>query len=541
MFQITTTPQPRPKIHWKDPDLDVNEETVSAPGRVLDKDGELIRGHGTYMENGVLLSSVAGIADRVNKLLRVKPVKARYTGEVGDVVVGRIVEVQANRWLVDINSNQFAVLLLSSVNLPGGELRRKSSEDQLQMTDYLKVGDLVSAEVQRTYTQGYLGLHTRSLKYGKLGQGVLVKLPCALVKRRKAHFFNLTVGASVILGCNGHVWISTVKSTSDQEVESGGYVHNTETVGYETRQVIARLANCIKLLARNFIPISDTTITFAYEASANESVAALIEPKIADQIAMDVLYHREMTQMKPERHVVVSAGDEELVHQLQQFVHKVIAEHQTEAAGRPLTVGYSGGSMPKYLIPALEVGGGRRPPLSHDDNNTRMYLQGLQDVFSEDQFAVIKETKDGEKAAAFLADKLREWGGQADAEWPTIDVLFLGMGPDGHTCSLFPDHPLLKEAKKWTAPIEDSPKPPPRRVTLTVPAVNAAKNVAFIITGGGKAGILKEILVDKSTKYPTGLVHLPAGRTVHFFLDKAAASELKNAADLHSTTLTGHL
>lgn len=68
----------------------------------------------------------------------------RYAGEVGDVIVGRIVEVQANRWLVDINSTQFAILLLSNVNLPGGELRRKKFEDQLLMTDYMKVGDLVS-------------------------------------------------------------------------------------------------------------------------------------------------------------------------------------------------------------------------------------------------------------------------------------------------------------------------------------------------------------------------------------------------------------
>lgn len=68
----------------------------------------------------------------------------RYSGEIGDVVIGRIIEVQANRWLVDINSTQFSVLLLSNVNLPGGELRRKKFEDQLLMTEYMKVGDLVS-------------------------------------------------------------------------------------------------------------------------------------------------------------------------------------------------------------------------------------------------------------------------------------------------------------------------------------------------------------------------------------------------------------
>jgi len=211
------------------------------------------------------------------------------------VVVGRIIEVQANRWMVDINSTQFSVLLLSNVNLPGGELRRKKSEDQLLMTDYMKVGDLVSAEVQRTYSQGYLGLHTRSMKYGKLGQGVLVKVSCALVKRRKAHFFNLPIGASIILGCNGYIWISDVKNLAKEENESGGYIQSTESVGVETRKVIARLANCIKALARNFIPLTDTTITFAYEASLTHEISDLIDPQTADQVAQEVLFECRMT------------------------------------------------------------------------------------------------------------------------------------------------------------------------------------------------------------------------------------------------------
>jgi exosome complex component RRP4 len=62
-------------------------------------------------------------------------------------VVGRVIEVQQKRWRVDTNSRLHSVLLLTSVNLPGGELRRKSIEDELMMREYLKEGDLVSAEV----------------------------------------------------------------------------------------------------------------------------------------------------------------------------------------------------------------------------------------------------------------------------------------------------------------------------------------------------------------------------------------------------------
>lgn len=67
-------------------------------------------------------SSVAGLKEEVNKLISIKPLKSRYNGEIGDVVVGRITEVQQKRWKVETNSRLDSILLLSSVNLPGGEL-----------------------------------------------------------------------------------------------------------------------------------------------------------------------------------------------------------------------------------------------------------------------------------------------------------------------------------------------------------------------------------------------------------------------------------
>ena len=67
----------------------------------------------------------------------------RYSGEVGDVVVGRIIEVGQKRWKVEINGRQYAILMLSSIHLPGGVQRRRTAEDQLNMRQYFEVGPLL--------------------------------------------------------------------------------------------------------------------------------------------------------------------------------------------------------------------------------------------------------------------------------------------------------------------------------------------------------------------------------------------------------------
>jgi exosome complex RNA-binding protein Rrp4 len=96
------------------------ENLVVTPGQVITKDASFMRGHGTYIENEQLIASVAGKVERVNKLISVKPSKAQFGGEIGDVVVGRIMELGPKRWKVDIKGKLVATLMLSSINLPGG-------------------------------------------------------------------------------------------------------------------------------------------------------------------------------------------------------------------------------------------------------------------------------------------------------------------------------------------------------------------------------------------------------------------------------------
>jgi len=258
-------------------------DQLVTPGDIITRDTGYMRGHGSYMRDEVLYASVAGIVDRVNKLISVTPIKTRYNGEIGDVVVGRVVEVQQKRWKVDTNSRLDSALLLSSVNLPGGELRRRSAEDELSMRRYLSEGDLISAEVQSIYNDGSLSLHTRSLKYGKLGQGVLLKVSPSLVKRRKTHFHTLPFGASIILGNNGFIWI--YQTGAEEEEGGGGFSVDLSVVQHGEREVMARLKNVVTALANNGAMLWDTSIIYGYEASSKYLVTELLSPDCMRDVA----------------------------------------------------------------------------------------------------------------------------------------------------------------------------------------------------------------------------------------------------------------
>lgn len=265
---------------------------IVTPGDVITADTGFMRGHGTYLEDDCLHASVAGTVERVNKLVSVRPLKTRYNGEIGDVVIGRVIELAQRRWRIETHSRMDSVLMLSSVNLPGGELRRRSEEDEKMMRSYLKEGDLISAEVQNVMSDGCLSLHTRSLKYGKLGQGILVQVSPSLVLRRKTHFHNLPVGASIILGNNGFIWISPTQHEDTED--TGGYTTNLQPVSRSEREVMARLRNCCLALADRSMLLFDTSILHAYESSMKHLVKDLLKPEIISDVVDLVRQRMEM-------------------------------------------------------------------------------------------------------------------------------------------------------------------------------------------------------------------------------------------------------
>ncbi|KAI0344704.1 exosome complex exonuclease rrp4 [Trametopsis cervina] len=258
-------------------DEDLSDGKLTCPGEAVTSSQAFMRGHGTYVDQEEVISSVAGTIERVNKLITVRAARTRYNPEVGDLVVGRITEVQPRRWKVEAGSRQDAVLMLSSVNLPGGVQRRKLESDELQMRTFFEEGDLLVAEVQAFFSDGAMSLHTRSLRYGKLRNGQLVIVPPVLIRRLKSHFIVLPCNVDLILGLNGYVWISKHVKASEQEGEEGFdaeavYSNRNDQIDEATRTAISRVTNIIRVLAAHFIPLTDTLLLEAYAWAVEQEI-----------------------------------------------------------------------------------------------------------------------------------------------------------------------------------------------------------------------------------------------------------------------------
>ncbi|KAI8068423.1 exosome component 2-like protein [Gongronella butleri] len=268
-----------------------SEKTVLVnPGETVTTDQQFMRGHGTYAEgDGTVVSAVAGTIERVNKLLTVRPLKSRYTPEIGDIVVARITEVAMKRWKVDVNGRQEGVLLLSSISLPGGVQRRKTESDELQMREFFAEGNVVVAEVQSIFMDGSIGLHTRGFKFCKLRNGSFIAVPPVLVQRCKSQFHALPCGIDIILGMNGYIWVykqpqKLSNVATDDFDTSVVYSDANDPIDQDERNDIARVSNCIGALAKQFMPINDTAIVYTYEASLTYSIKELLQMDVIEAI-----------------------------------------------------------------------------------------------------------------------------------------------------------------------------------------------------------------------------------------------------------------
>ena len=209
------------------------------------------------------------------------------------------------------------------------------------------------------------------------------------------------------------------------------------------------------------------------------------------------------------------------------------ARRSIDETGR-FTVALAGGSTPKraYEILATEYGGSkdldwsrvhaffgdeRTVPPNHEDSNYRMANEALLSRVPVGGVHRMRGELDPREAATLYERELVAFFGAP----PVLDLVLLGIGEDGHTASLFPRTPALDTRDRWAVenPVE---KLGTTRLTLTIPAINAARRVAFLVAGEGKAEALGEILEGNADPrdYPAKLIQPATGPV--WMVDEAA-------------------
>lgn len=220
-----------------------------------------------------------------------------------------------------------------------------------------------------------------------------------------------------------------------------------------------------------------------------------------------------------------------------ELVH-LTTEASTMAMSRRgrFTMALTGGSAATALYPVLAqaalpwdkihifYGDERGVPPDHKDSNHKLALDTFlsRARIPEHNIHRMRGEDDVVKGAA---DYERELLQVTDGSG-SIDVVHVGMGPDGHICSLFPGHALLAEEKKLVVAITDSPKPPPARITLTLQALARARELWFLVSGSGKAEAARDAILDHTSQLPAAQA-ARRGAKVRWLLDTEAAKHLK--------------
>ena len=210
------------------------------------------------------------------------------------------------------------------------------------------------------------------------------------------------------------------------------------------------------------------------------------------------------------------------------------------AAKRHFRMALSGGSTPKALYRVLASeefrdrfpwqqvswfwGDERFVPYDHPDSNYRMAREAMLANVPVPPTNIFPIPTDGEpEAAARRYERtLQEVYGAPtlDPSRPLFDIVLLGMGPDGHTASLLPGNKVLEERQHWVAAVAHGR--PEVRITVTYPAIESSRHVAFLVEGAAKAAMLSAIRAGRS-QVPAARVR-PVGELI-WFADRAAAAE----------------
>jgi 6-phosphogluconolactonase len=244
--------------------------------------------------------------------------------------------------------------------------------------------------------------------------------------------------------------------------------------------------------------------------------------------------------MASTRSIEVLANATDLFHAAaEEFVRA--ARTAIGAQGR-FSVALSGGSTPKALYSLLAAnyadfawnrvflffGDERHVPPTDSESNYRMVQESLLSkitIPAENVFRVPAENPDADAAASEYEARIRRFFELKPGEFPRFDLILLGMGPDGHTASLFPDSPALDEQTRvvvanWVAKFNT------HRITFAFPVLDHAAEVLFMASGVDKADMVRQVLEGKNTPPLPAQRVQPSDGKLLWMLDEAAAAKL---------------
>lgn len=219
--------------------------------------------------------------------------------------------------------------------------------------------------------------------------------------------------------------------------------------------------------------------------------------------------------------------------------HLIVTESNKAILTKPFfTIALSGGSTPKLLFELLAqppyknnipwkktiftFGDERFVPPTSDESNFRMAMESLLKnvpVPKKNILAVPTLKNDPASAARVYEGMIKEF---ISKKLP-LDLVLLGIGEEGHTASIFPLSPLLEENKRWVKEIWVAEKNMDR-ISFTMPFINQASSIAFLVSGVSKAAIVKKIFSAAGRNLPAARVK--AKKTLYWFLDEAAAGSI---------------
>lgn len=243
------------------------------------------------------------------------------------------------------------------------------------------------------------------------------------------------------------------------------------------------------------------------------------------------MLHHPLIEVVPDSSTLADAATGEFVR---------MADEALKTESR-FTVALAGGSTPLQMysrLAALHVdwervhffwGDERCVPPSNPDSNFHLADEALLNsvLIPLGNIHRIPGELPVEEAAQKYEDVLRHFFGSGSP--PRFNLVLLGLGSDGHTASLFPGTPAIKEKRRWVAGVRHAVPPLPLvdRVTLTLPVLNAAANVLFLVSGEEKAERLAQVLYGsiRPSLFPAQAVK-PVNGTVRWLVDQAAAANL---------------